>query len=118
MSILSRLLLALTILFSAIAPSTLSSKTIKLYILNEKPVLILYYTPSCPYSVKVLNYLKDKRKQVPMKNVSNNPQAKEELRKYGGKLQVPCLFIDGKPLYESNDIIYWLSQHLDVLDPA
>jgi glutaredoxin len=28
----------------------------------------------------------------------------------GGKRQVPCLFIDGKPLYESEDIIDYLAQ--------
>lgn len=28
--------------------------------------------------------------------------------KIGGKTQVPCLVIDGKPLYESLDIIEWL----------
>jgi glutaredoxin len=26
----------------------------------------------------------------------------------GGMDQYPCLFIDGKPLYESDDIIAWL----------
>ena len=29
----------------------------------------------------------------------------------GGKRQVPCLFIDGKPLYESSDIIAWFEQN-------
>ena len=29
----------------------------------------------------------------------------------GGKFQAPCLFIDGKPLYESLDIIDWLKAH-------
>lgn len=28
-----------------------------------------------------------------------------------GKRQVPCLFIDGKPLYESSDIIAWFEQN-------
>ncbi|MBS4843870.1 MAG: glutathione S-transferase domain-containing protein, partial [Collinsella sp.] len=30
----------------------------------------------------------------------------------GGKRQVPCLFIDGKPLYESSDIIAWVQENL------
>ena len=30
--------------------------------------------------------------------------------KVGGKRQVACLFIDGKPLYESLDIIKWLEE--------
>ena len=28
----------------------------------------------------------------------------------GGKQQVPCLFIDGAPLYESGDIVEWLER--------
>ena len=33
---------------------------------------------------------------------------KLELIRVGGKQQVPCLFIDGKPMYESLDIVEWL----------
>jgi glutaredoxin len=85
---------------------------------REKPILNLYYTSYCPYSTKVLNYLNQIHKKVPLTEVQNNPQAKEYLRNVGGKMQVPCLFINGKPLYESDDIIQWLSQHQDLLDPA
>ncbi len=85
---------------------------------QEKPVLLLYYSPYCPYSMKVVDYLKQIHKSVPMKNVQNNAEAKKELRERGGKAQVPCLIIDGKPLYESQAIIQWLSEHKDVLDPS
>ena len=85
---------------------------------QEHPVLVLYYTPSCPYCQKVLNYLKKAHKTVPMKDVRTDPQAKEELRCYGGKMQVPCLFIDGHPLYESQDIINWMEAHQDDLTDA
>jgi glutaredoxin 3 len=85
---------------------------------KEKPVLNLFYMSSCPHSVQVLNYLTQIQKQVPLTNVKNNPQAKEYLRTHGGEMQVPCLFINGKPLYHSDEIIQWLSQHQDMLDPA
>ena len=81
----------------------------------EKHNLVLYYTTYCPYSQKVLKYLKKIHKQLPMKNLANDPLAKEELKKVGGKMQVPCLVIDGNPMYESNEIIHWLSQHQDEL---
>ena len=35
-----------------------------------------------------------------------------ELIRVGGKQQVPCLFIDGKPMYESLDIVEWLRANL------
>ena len=40
-----------------------------------------------------------------------DPDAADELARVGGKRQVPCLFIDGKPLYESLDIIKWLEEN-------
>ncbi len=43
-----------------------------------------------------------------MKDTMKDPAARAELAKIGGKTQVPCLVIDGKPLYESLDIIEWL----------
>jgi len=47
-----------------------------------------------------------------MKNITEDPKAKEELLHLGGKVQVPCLFIDGTPLYESDDIIDYLKSNL------
>ena len=45
---------------------------------------------------------------IPMKDAHENPAYRQELIKIGGKPQVPCLMIDGKALYDSNDIIEWL----------
>ena len=82
----------------------------------QKTQLLLYYTSWCPYSQKVLNYLKQIQKTVPMKNLDNDSKAREELKKIGGKAQVPCLVIDQKALYESDAIIKLgfknLTQHL------
>ncbi len=52
---------------------------------------------------------------MPLKDVVYDPQAKEELREKGGKMQVPCLLIDAYPLYESDEIIRWFSEHQDCL---
>ena len=51
-----------------------------------------------------------------MKDVMHDVGAKKELIEKGGKAQVPCLFIEGKPLYESDHIIFWLSEHSDSLE--
>ena len=85
---------------------------------QEKPQLLLYYTPWCPSSQRVLDSLKRIHKTVPMKNIQNDTKGKEELKKAGGKLQVPCLIIDDKALYESEAIVLWLSNHKQLLDPS
>lgn len=81
---------------------------------DNQPELILYYRQNCPFCQRVLNYLKETSLQVSLKNVGLDPVAKEELYHIGGKIQVPCLFIDGTPLYESQFIIDWLKDHNDI----
>ncbi len=72
----------------------------------------LYYMPTCPYCRKVLRYLDQHGIQLPLHDISASTQARATLERVGGKIQVPCLFIDGKPLYESDDIISYLDQTL------
>ena len=68
---------------------------------------VLYYFESCPYCQKVLRFLDREGITVPMKEATDQKIA-EELVRIGGKYQVPCLVIDGKAMYESDDIIkYW-----------
>jgi glutaredoxin 3 len=72
------------------------------------PELTLYYFPSCPYCRLVLDCLGRLDLEIPMRNTQSETGARDELLEIGGKSQVPCLVIDGKPLYESSDIVTWL----------
>ena len=63
----------------------------------------LFIMPACPYCQKVLRFME-------RRGITSDPGAREELVRVGGKPQVPCLFIDGAPLYESDDIITHLSE--------
>lgn len=49
---------------------------------------------------------------IPERNISTDSDAEQTLIAVGGKRQVPCLFIDGAPLYESGDIIAWVQKNL------
>ena len=72
------------------------------------PELTLYHFPSCPYCQVVMKCLDRLNLQIPMRDIQAEPGARDELINIGGKGQVPCLIIDGKPLYESADIVSWL----------
>ena len=72
--------------------------------------LVLYWRPGCPYCDDVTDYIKEHNIPVEMRNIQNE-QYRKELIKVGGKQQVPCLIIDGKPMYESRAILKWLSQY-------
>jgi len=74
--------------------------------------LRLYMFETCPYCRRVISAIQESgRTDVEMRDIHKNEEDRMYLRTVGGKEQVPCLFIDGKPLYESGDIIAWLAAH-------
>lgn len=82
-----------------------------LFLKIDSPSVTLYYSPRCPYSQKVLAYMKEHAIEILLKDVTKDPVAREELKKYGGHLIVPCLLVDHTPIYNANDIIEWLANH-------
>ncbi len=68
----------------------------------------LYYKKTCPYCMKVLNFMDENKVTLDLRDTTQSGN-EEDLVRIGGKKQVPCLIIDGKPLYESDDIIAYLS---------
>ncbi len=73
--------------------------------------LVLYYMPTCPFCQKVTSFMKKNDIEVAMKNTLANQDFRQELLGIGGKTQVPCLVIDGKALYESDDIMMWFKEN-------
>ena len=74
--------------------------------------LELYKFDTCPYCQRVMKYIDSTgRTDIIYKDIRRDAEAEKALISVGGKRQVPCLFIDGKPLYESLDIIKWLEEH-------
>lgn len=74
--------------------------------------LELYVMTGCPYCIKVKNFLASNGISIPQRNITTDRAAEQRLIAQGGKRQVPCLFIDGKALYESSDIITWAQKNL------
>lgn len=73
--------------------------------------LDLYMKPTCPFCHRVMDVVEELDAPVTVHDISADAAARETLVRVGGKQQVPCLFIDGDPLYESADIIAWLREH-------
>lgn len=74
--------------------------------------LELFKQDTCPYCKRVMRLIKNQgRTDVIMRDIIENEEDRKTLIEVGGKEQVPCLFIDGKPMYESADIIAWLMQN-------
>lgn len=74
--------------------------------------LKLYTSTFCPFCEKVKKVIEEKSiDAVEIVNIDKEPAARDELIEKGGKKQVPCLFVDGEPLYESLEIIKYLEEH-------
>ena len=74
--------------------------------------LKLYYRDGCPYCKKVVKFLeKNPSLKVEMMNVADEKNIKD-LVEIGGMDQVPMMTIDGKPMYESGDIVKFLKKQL------
>ena len=68
--------------------------------------LELFMFDTCPYCRRVIDYLQSAgRTDVIFRNIHKSAEDAARLVEVGGKKQVPCLFIDGEPLYESMDIM-------------
>lgn len=71
--------------------------------------LELYKMSTCPFCRKVMRAIDELgRTDIEMHDIIESEEDKARLIRDGGKMQVPCLFIDGKPMYESDDIVAWL----------
>ena len=71
--------------------------------------LELYMMDTCPFCRKVFRAIEEMgRTDIEMHDINRSMEDRERLVRDGGKLQVPCLFIDGNPMYECDDIIEWL----------
>ncbi|HVY62342.1 MAG TPA: glutaredoxin domain-containing protein [Planctomycetota bacterium] len=73
--------------------------------------LELYKFDSCPYCQKVMRVVDALKVPVTMRDIMDDGAAAKKLVEVGGDDQVPCLFVDGKPMYESDDINAFLKEN-------
>jgi glutaredoxin len=84
-----------------------------LFIFMTKKKLELYYFDECPYCQIVLRTLSETNltSEVTLNNTRREPAHREKLMRDTGRTTVPCLYIDGVPMFESRDIARWLTDY-------
>lgn len=73
--------------------------------------LVLFKYDSCPYCGRVARVVEKLGLKLEYRDTIRDRSATSELRAATGKTTVPCLFIDGQPLFESADIVAWLEAY-------
>ena len=81
--------------------------------------LALYYFPTCPFCVIVLNAFEQMGLDIELRNIFADPQWRQELIQGGGRKTVPCLRIEDEArdvtwMYESRDILRYLHKRFAV----
>ncbi|PKL74434.1 MAG: hypothetical protein CVV27_20520 [Candidatus Melainabacteria bacterium HGW-Melainabacteria-1] len=79
--------------------------------------LELYMFRACPYCRRVLSLIERDHIPVSYRDTHLNPSFRKELLSLTGKAQVPCLFVDGQPLFESAAIMAYLERHFVCKEP-
>ena len=77
--------------------------------------LELFYYDQCPFCARTLQKIKGLgiEDRIEFRNTLEDPSNREEHVKRSGRGTVPCLYIDGKPMFESADIMNWLEENKD-----
>ena len=70
----------------------------------------LFVKSNCGFSRKAMLARENLHLQneLPLKNVTEDPKAREDLVRLSGKDQAPCLMIEGNPIQESDEIVRYL----------
>ncbi len=73
----------------------------------------LYYKPTCPFCLRVINFAQHNGIELDLQNVAEDRDAYAELISKGGKQQVPFLLDEENDvsMYESADIIEYLQKN-------
>lgn len=66
--------------------------------------LALYKFDGCPYCQRVYRTIDSRAVNIEYRDVRTNADWRRDLIERTGRSQVPCLLIDGEPLFESADI--------------
>ncbi len=86
------------------------------FIIGDNMKLELFYYDACPFCGFVLNEINKLSIKVDYKNILEDQESRSRLESDTGRRTVPCLYIDNKPMFESQDIIQWLNKNADKLE--
>lgn len=79
------------------------------------PKLELFKYNSCPFCQRVMMAVQKLGIDVEMHDIMQNPEDLKFHVEKTGRRTVPCLYINGEPMFESGDIISYLEENVDNL---
>lgn len=70
----------------------------------------LYFFEKCPHCAKVISQIEklDLSKSIIFNDIRKDLEHAEKHQSVTGRATVPCLYVDNRPMFESDEIISWL----------
>jgi glutaredoxin 3 len=78
--------------------------------------LELFKYDACPFCMMVIQVVEDLNIKVTYCDTSEDEAHLLRLIEDTSRRTVPCLYINGTPMFESRDIIRWLKENVDNLE--
>lgn len=75
----------------------------------------LFVIYNCPHCQRAREIVEEENIKVEIVDIAQDKKLTKDLLDLAGKMQVPCLDIDGKTLFDSKAIEVWLEENLDKL---
>ena len=75
--------------------------------------LALYKYDSCPFCRLVYRTIDDLGLELEYRDIRQDRAHRDALYELTGRTTVPCLVVDGKPMFESADIASWMRSTFD-----
>jgi glutaredoxin len=85
---------------------------------DQQRDLVLFKYNSCPFCRRAMSGAEQLGLDLTMRDTQRDRSAASEHYEKTGRSTVPCLYIDGEPLFESADIVEWLRAYKEAVPSA
>lgn len=80
------------------------------------PQLELFKYDACPFCARVMDHIVGLNLKIEMRDILMDKNNLARLQQDTGRRTVPCLYVDNEPMFESSEIMQWLSVNSDKLE--
>jgi len=77
---------------------------------SDNPLLELYYLESDESCLKMIKVLSEKNLKFVRKDITNLIHL-QKLQLITGSRKIPCLFVNGNPISDVNEILCWINEN-------
>jgi len=75
--------------------------------------MVLYFKPDCTYCVRTIYFIEKNGIEMELRNIYEGDN-QLQLMSVAGSGQVPCLIVDGEPIFDDEEIVAYLAERFGI----